>query len=358
MEKICERINAKLHLKRIYQEIRFNNKKLSIFNLHFKKNVHTENVNTNANPIQTNNSDQNKPQTLMTNSQMMEKLKNISVYKRTMPKLGIPFSSRKSQEMLKQCIEDGSAHSYFQIADQFQTQADPSYCGPTTMISVFNSLGVDPKKKWKGIWRWYLEDVIKCLNLEKTRDYGMTMEEFCIVSKCNGVFTEAFRPELEEEKTEKEIIQRIEELKLTINGGYKFIKEKELYQYINKNQIIIHDSKNSECKTAVEGPHPHSTPVKKGNFDFFKTAVYAATRRENFFLVANTSRKALKQTGDGHFSPVVAFHQKSDQLLLLDAARFKYHSMWFNLEQIYNSFKNIDKSTNFTRGFILCSRYY
>jgi glutathione gamma-glutamylcysteinyltransferase len=85
-----------------------------------------------------------------TNAQIMEKLKHVSVYKRIMPQVGVPFSSIKSQQMLKEGIEDGSAGTFFQLSDQFQTQADPSYCGPTTMVCIFNSLGVDPRKKWKG----------------------------------------------------------------------------------------------------------------------------------------------------------------------------------------------------------------
>src|SRR5690242_2428663 len=38
----------------------------------------------------------------------------------------------------------------------------------------------------------------------------MTMEEFDIISKCNGVFTETFRPDLNEEETEKEILNYME----------------------------------------------------------------------------------------------------------------------------------------------------
>src|SRR5688572_24815697 len=84
----------------------------------------------------------------MTISQKMEKLKNVSLYKRKMGKTGIQFTSTQSQEMLKEAISEGTATSFFQLMDQFQTQADPTFCGPTTMVCVFNALGVDPRTKW------------------------------------------------------------------------------------------------------------------------------------------------------------------------------------------------------------------
>lgn len=47
--------------------------------------------------------------------------------------------------------------SYFPLAEQFITQLEPSTCGPTSLVMVLNSLGVDPMKRWKGGWRWYTE---------------------------------------------------------------------------------------------------------------------------------------------------------------------------------------------------------
>jgi hypothetical protein len=40
-------------------------------------------------------------------------------------------------------------------------------------------------------------------------------------------------------------------------------------------------------------------------------------------LLAGYSRKALGQTGDGHFSPIGGYHRGRDLVLLMDVARFK-----------------------------------
>lgn len=77
-------------------------------------------------------------------------LNKVSVYKRITKDLGIPFNSKKSQVLLTESIEEGSGLAFFDIMDQFQTQGDPTFCGPTTLAVVLNSLGIDPHKKWKG----------------------------------------------------------------------------------------------------------------------------------------------------------------------------------------------------------------
>jgi hypothetical protein len=83
-------------------------------------------------------------------SDKMNILKNVSLYKRVMPKLGVQFQTAKSQQMLQECIDQGTSISFFHLVDQYQTQGDPTYCGPITMAVLLNSLQIDPKKQWKG----------------------------------------------------------------------------------------------------------------------------------------------------------------------------------------------------------------
>jgi hypothetical protein len=169
----------------------------------------------------------------------------------------------------------------------------------------------------------------------------MTMEEFTLIARCNGSFTEAFRPDVNEAETDKLILNAVE--KATEN-------EREIYD--NKFSVIHHDRNNIECKSTFD------IKIKYFNLDFFRTAIYASNRRENFYIVASTNRKVLGQTGDGHFSPIAALNYSEDYLLLLDAARFKYNSMWFKVSDVFNSFIPLDATTQKSRGFLLCSRYY
>ena len=38
-------------------------------------------------------------------------------------------------------------------------------------------------------------------------------------------------------------------------------------------------------------------------------------------MIVSYSRKALGQTGDGHYSPIGGYHAATDQVLILDVAR-------------------------------------
>lgn len=208
---------------------------------------------------------------------------------------------------------------------------------------------------------------MKCCDLERIKKFGITLEEFSIIAKCNGIFTEVFRPDEDEAKTESAILESIKNLKnkkLEILTSYadkggsielKLLENKNTLEnlYCDKNEILQHNpNANEDCK------EKNTVDVKKCNLDFFRVSLYASVRRQRFFLVTNTSRKALKQTGDGHFSCIASYHEKSDNMLMLDTARFKYNSLWFNLKNVYESFLPLDNATKKFRGFLLCSKYF
>jgi len=61
--------------------------------------------------------------------------------------------------------------------------------------------------------------------------------------------------------------------------------------------------------------------------------------------VCNYSRKALGQTGDGHFSPIGGYEAEADRVLMLDVARFKYPAHWVNRDELFNALVSIDSDT-------------
>lgn len=73
-------------------------------------------------------------------------------------------------------------------------------------------------------------------------------------------------------------------------------------------------------------------------------------------LVASYSRKALGQTGDGHFSPVAGYHPGRDLCLVLDVARFKYPPHWVPLETLWRAMEAPDTATGRPRGWVLLRR--
>lgn len=84
--------------------------------------------------------------------------------------------------------------------------------------------------------------------------------------------------------------------------------------------------------------------------------VEAATRGGQRMLIASYQRRALGQTGEGHFSPIGAYHPASDRVLVLDVARFKYPPHWVPLPELYGAMREADPVTGRPRGWLLLEK--
>lgn len=84
--------------------------------------------------------------------------------------------------------------------------------------------------------------------------------------------------------------------------------------------------------------------------------VKSTCSRRDVVLAASYSRKALGQTGDGHFSPIGGFDPACDMVLLLDVARFKYPPHWIPLSLLHDAMRRTDATTGKPRGWVRLSR--
>ncbi len=187
----------------------------------------------------------------------------------------------------------GTAEVYFPLSGNFTHQTEPAFCGLGSLAMVLNALEMDPRRRWRGVWRWYSEEMLECCApLAEVRKKGITFQELLCLARCNG---------------------------LEAHGKW--------IQNISK-QEFLHDVK-SVCSNA-DGKNRH--------------------------MIVSFSRKSLGQTGDGHFSPIGAYHEKENRILVLDTARFKYPSYFAKADEIYNAMFPIDRETGQCRGYILVSR--
>jgi glutathione gamma-glutamylcysteinyltransferase len=57
---------------------------------------------------------------------------------------------------------------------------------------VMNALAIDPKRAWKGPWRWFSEEMLDCCTpLEIVQKSGITLPEFICLARCNGANCDA-----------------------------------------------------------------------------------------------------------------------------------------------------------------------
>jgi glutathione gamma-glutamylcysteinyltransferase len=132
---------------------------------------------------------------------------------------------------------------------------------------------------------------------------GISLEDFCQLGRCQGLRIELKRPEPLEK---------------------------------------------SQDRTTANGSHAHT-------LEEFREDVSAilSDKVHRPLLVVSFSRAALRQTGDGHFSTVAAYHKASDKVLILDVARFKYAPYWVSVEDLFHSMQELDSVTQKPRGWFL-----
>lgn len=73
-------------------------------------------------------------------------------------------------------------------------------------------------------------------------------------------------------------------------------------------------------------------------------------------IASNFYRTSLGEVGGGHFSPLMAYEEVNDLVLLADVARFKYPPVWIPLAQFFDSMLTIDSASQLYRGFIVISK--
>jgi glutathione gamma-glutamylcysteinyltransferase len=212
-------------------------------------------------------------------------------YRRPLPAPLVAFASDEGRSLFREALAEGYLEGWFALAEQFHTQADPSFCGLGSLVVALNALGVDPGRLWKGPWRWYSEELLDCcLPLDAVRSQGITLDQFACLARCNGTLTETRR--------------------------------------------------------AGDAP-----------VDLFRAALREASSKPGGpVVVASYSRRALGQTGDGHYSPVAALHEGRDLALVLDVARFKYPPHWVPVTALWEAMRPHDPATGRARGWVTLRR--
>jgi len=82
---------------------------------------------------------------------------------------------------------------FFKLIEQFRTQDEPAYCGLASVAMVLNTLAIDPRRAWKGPWRFFHEQMLDCcLPLEKIRHEGITLVQAACLARCNGAAVDVF----------------------------------------------------------------------------------------------------------------------------------------------------------------------
>lgn len=102
----------------------------------------------------------------------------------------------------------------------------------------------------------------------------------------------------------------------------------------------------------------HGAAVKtvhadKTSADGFREVLSETLARPDRFLIANFDRPKVGQKGGGHFSPLAAWDRKTDRVLVLDVARYKYKPAWVTVGDLYAAMDTKDSDSKKARGYLL-----
>lgn len=213
-----------------------------------------------------------------------------SVYKRVLPDSLVSLDSKRGRQLLLESLSSSTAESYWSLSQHFSNQSDPAYCGVTSLLMVLNSMGVDPHVRWRGGWRFYGNEE--------------TLLDRCCILK-----------------------ERIQRIGIDMEDFARLAKCQGLRVHLHRSgESTLHD---------------------------FRAAVRHALSSVSSVVVLAFGRQTLGQTGDGHFSPIGAYHAESDMILIMDVARFKYPCYWVSITNMYHAMCDLDPTTQKSRGWFV-----
>ena len=122
---------------------------------------------------------------------MSSALPRRTFYRRPLSDSCTALSSPQGRTLFELSLRNKGCKSFFVLTEQFTTQSEPAYCGISSLVMVLNALAVDPRKLWKGNWRWYHEELLNCcVDLEEVKATGITLNVFSCLAKCQGLQVE------------------------------------------------------------------------------------------------------------------------------------------------------------------------
>lgn len=78
-------------------------------------------------------------------------------------------------------------------------------------------------------------------------------------------------------------------------------------------------------------------------------------REQDRFVLFNFNRSFIGEVGGGHWSPLAAYHEGSDSVLLMDVARYKYPPVWVPLADLLRGAQDHDSVSGKARGLLVVS---
>ena len=202
-------------------------------------------------------------------------------------------------------------NDFFQLADNFQPQANPLYCGIASSVIVLNAM-----------------------RLNRNEVPSQRSLEVVVPSSMGGgrlQYREYSQMTLLDERTEPVKARVVIELKNAGDGAGKIQPGLTLAQLKGileayHARVVLHYV-DTDSEDAIRS---------------FRKDLKAVLTDSERFLVVNFKGKALGTSTDGHISPVAAYDEQSDSVLVLDVAGHRNPWYWAPAADLYGAMHTLD----------------
>ena len=216
---------------------------------------------------------------------------------------------------------------FFQLAQTYQPQINPLYCGIASSVMVLNALRLQKNTAPNQ----------PELEVQTPKAFGASTFTFPSYSQLTflNVDTDRVKP------------RRIIELK-------NITKENELNPSAFDPGVTLAQLQRllEVYKTEVQLRYAFDANTQRGSRLFRETAKTVLADHERF-LIVNFKGGRLGTTTGGHITPVVAYDSLSDSVLLMDVASHKNPWYWVPVPHLYQAMHT--KDGDHYRGYIVVS---
>ncbi len=210
---------------------------------------------------------------------------------------------------------------FFRLAHHYKPQVNPAACGQAAATVVLSAIYELNQKPFPVIEEWPITIADKKYPLQ-----------YRLINESN--FFNA--------TTDKALDRRVISMKISKKDG-SFSGGIDIDEL--QKMLKIHGVKSKMVN--VEN-------FSDENLNKFRNLVKEVVNSDKEFLVLNYDH-SYKGLMGGHFSPVAAYDEKSDSVLMLDVAAHRNPWIWINLSDIYHAMNTKNYAQTAYRGYLIVS---
>ena len=202
-----------------------------------------------------------------------------------------------SDEGEKRLVSSHARRDFFKLSETFVTQKEQSLCPVASGVMVLNALAIQaPASPAWAPYKTFTQD--NFFN-DRARELGVA------------------------------------------RGGLQLDQLKELLETYPVDATAVHASDT--------------------NVDAFRKTIASDLADPSNFIIVNFLRSGLDEDPKGpvdakvagHFSPIGAYDEATDSVLMLDVARYKYPPLWIPTAELFAAMNTVDVDSGKTRGYLL-----